>query len=268
MPTNVAVAVPPATTRRFQRTRFFFSAALILLLTVLVGFAPTLFLRPFFNVPPIPLHLYFHGAVLSSWFIWLTAQTWLVASGRTSTHRRIGLFGAAFGGLVVVASLMATFGLIPHIHAQGIELEDALPFVVIALNGSPFASWLDFMSWVVWTNIANVLTFAGCLIAAVLLRRHVEAHKRLMLVASISIIGPPLARISRWPIVGGQEDARIIFAGFVIPILALAVFDVARMKRLHPATALAGGLSVVSTITASIFASSEIAQTLVRALRG
>ena len=267
MPTNVAVAVPPATSRRVQRSRFFFSAALILLLTVLVGFAPTLFLRPFFNVPPIPLYLYVHGAVLSGWFMWLTTQTWLVASGRTSTHRRTGLVGAAFGGLVVVAGLMATFGLIPHIQAEGIELDDALPFVVIALDGSPFASWLDFISWVVWTNVANIVTFAGCLIGAVLLRRRVETHKRLMLVASISIIGPPLARISKWPIVGGQEDARIIFAGFVMLILALALFDVAKMKRLHPATALAGGLSIVATITASIFSSGEIAQTLVRALR-
>lgn len=267
MATNVAVSVPPATTRRVQRSRFFFGAALILLLTVFVGFAPTLFLRAFFDVPPIPMYLYFHGAMVSGWFIWLATQTWLISAGRTSTHRRIGWIGAAFGVLVVVAALTATIGLIPHLYRDGIELDQPLPFAAIALNGSPFATWLEFTSWVVWTNVVNILTFAACVMAAILLRRHIEAHKRLMLVASISIIGPPLARISRWPILGGREDARILFGALVIFILGVAVFDLVRKKRLHPATAIAGVLSVVSTLAGSIFASGELAQSLVRALR-
>jgi hypothetical protein len=267
MPTNLAVAIPAATTRRHHRSTFFIAAAITLLVIVVVGFTPTLFLRALFDVPARPLYLYCHGAILSGWFVWLVVQAGLVWSGRTSTHRRTGWVGAAFGAVVVISSLMATLGLIPNLRGEGVNLDDPLPFVVIALDGSPFSSWIGFTSWVVWTNVVNILTFAGCLIAAILLRRRIEVHKRLMLLASISIIGPPLARISRWPVFGGYEDARIPFAGLVILISALAVHDLVRSRRIHPATAVAGIICIASTAAASIFASSGVAQTLIRSLR-
>ena len=103
-------------------------------------------------MPPRPLYLYFHGAILSGWFVWLVVQAGLVWSGRTSTHRRAGWVGAAFGAMVVVASLMATLGLIPNLRSEGVNLDDPLPFVVIALDGSPFSSWIGFTSWIVWTS--------------------------------------------------------------------------------------------------------------------
>ena len=234
---------------------------------VVVGFAPTLFLRPLFDVPPRPLYLYFHGAVLSGWFVWLVVkQGWCRRAAPAHTVEQDG-WGAGFGAMVVVASLMATLGLIPNLRSEGVNLDDPLPFVVIASDGSPFSSWIGFTSWVVWTNVVNILTFAGCLIAAILLRRRIEVHKRLMLLASISIIGPPLARISRWPVFGGYEDARIPFAGLVILISALAVHDLVISRRIHPATAVAGIICIASTAAASIFATSGVAQTLIRSLR-
>jgi hypothetical protein len=249
------------------KSRFFFTASVVLLLIVVVGFAPTLFLRPLFDVPPIPPYLYFHGAILSGWFLWLVVQARLVSAGRTRTHRRTGWMGAAFGVLVVVAALMATRGLIPNLGGAGVDLDSPLPFVAIGLDGSRFPSWIAFTSWVVWTNVANIVTFAGCVIAAILLRRRTEAHKRLMLLASISIIGPPLARISRWPVFGGSEDARMIFALFLVLIFAVALHDLLRRRRIHPATTVGGVLCIVPTVAASIFANSAFAQALVRALR-
>ena len=32
---------------------------------------------------------------------------------------------------------------------------------LIALDGSPFSSWISFTSWIFWTNVVNILTFAG-----------------------------------------------------------------------------------------------------------
>jgi len=46
-----------------------------LLAALLVGFAPTLFLRSLFDVPPIPAYLYVHGIVLTTWFVLVFAQT-------------------------------------------------------------------------------------------------------------------------------------------------------------------------------------------------
>ena len=50
--------------------------------------------REFFPVEPIPGYLYVHGAVLTSWFVWLVLQTSLVRGGNTALHRRMGVIGA------------------------------------------------------------------------------------------------------------------------------------------------------------------------------
>jgi hypothetical protein len=55
----------------------------VTLVIVLAGFARTLYLRPVFQPQPIPAHLYVHGLVLTSWFVWLWVQTLLVQTGRS-----------------------------------------------------------------------------------------------------------------------------------------------------------------------------------------
>jgi hypothetical protein len=77
---------------------------------LIVGFAPSLYLRAFFDVPPIAGYLHVHGAVVTSWFVWLVLQTSMVRTGRTATHRRLGVIGAVIAVLVVFAGPMATVG--------------------------------------------------------------------------------------------------------------------------------------------------------------
>jgi hypothetical protein len=78
----------------------------------MIGFAPTLYLRPLFAVPPIPGYLYVHGSVLTAWFVWLVVQTTMVRTGRTALHRRFGVIGAVIAAAVVVAGPMATMGFV------------------------------------------------------------------------------------------------------------------------------------------------------------
>lgn len=80
-----------------RRDRFFLGMSLILLLTVLIGFAPTLYLAALRDLPPLPGHLHVHGAILTSWFVWLAVQTSLVKASRIDLHRRLGAAGSAIG---------------------------------------------------------------------------------------------------------------------------------------------------------------------------
>jgi len=48
---------------------------------------------------------------------------------------------------------------------------------------------LVFISGVVWANIASVVTFAALIAAAVIIRSRSDVHKRLILVAPVSILG-------------------------------------------------------------------------------
>jgi uncharacterized membrane protein YozB (DUF420 family) len=123
-----------------------------------------------------------------------------------------------------------------------------------------------FLSNVVYANIGSLLSFATFLVAAVVLRRNSQTHKRLMLLASISIIGPALARISRWPGFGGEQGpfAGLVFLGF---LLALVVHDLLSRRRLHPSTVIGVLWMMLINFGASIVGRSEAGQMLIHKLR-
>jgi len=91
-------AVPP------RWRSFFLLLAAVLLVGLLAGFARTFFLRGFFDVPPLPMYLYGHGAVLTSWFVLVFIQASLVSARRLDVHRRLGVAGAVIAALVVLIS--------------------------------------------------------------------------------------------------------------------------------------------------------------------
>ena len=70
---------------RWQSDRLFFTGmALVSLLTMLVGFAPTYFLRNT-DLPPLTSFYHLHGLVFTAWILLFLAQTALVAAHRTDS---------------------------------------------------------------------------------------------------------------------------------------------------------------------------------------
>jgi len=227
------------------RTGYFFWVSVLLIVFVVVGFSPTLYLREFFPALPIPGYLYVHGAVLTAWFVWLVLQTSLVRKGDTAAHRRMGTLGAVIGAGTVVVGPMASVGVVGRLRAAGLDWDSdisALPF--LGVQGVPMA---HFAAQVVWVNLVSIAVFAGLLIAALLLRRNPEAHKRLMLLGSIVIVAPALARISRWPVIGG-EDSGFIPAMLLLLVLSVAVHDLLTLRRLHRATWIGIAVIIVGTV--------------------
>ena len=104
-----ATVMSPAV-RDERRNKFYRTMAGVLLLTVLVGFSTKFFLRPLFDVPPIPsIYLYLHGAIMTGWYLLFLVQTSLVLAGRTPLHRRMGVFGAFLGAAVFVSAIVVNF---------------------------------------------------------------------------------------------------------------------------------------------------------------
>jgi len=87
-----------------------------------------------------------------------------------------------------------------------------------------------------------------------------------MLLASISIIGPALARVARWPVFGGEQGPFIpvVFWGLV---LALAVHDLMSRRRLHPATVIGALLLMLIRYGTGLAGRSDVGQTLIGELR-
>src|SRR5580698_9819445 len=92
--------------RRFDHV-FFTSMALVMLVTVFVGFAHTYYLAGIFRAPLPSRIIHIHGAVFSCWILLLIAQTSLVAAGRVDVHRRLGLLGFGLACLMVMLGLLA-----------------------------------------------------------------------------------------------------------------------------------------------------------------
>jgi hypothetical protein len=245
-----------------RRDSFFFGMSIALLLAVVIGFAPTLYLSAFRDSPPLPGHLHVHGAILTGWFVWLAVQTSLIRANRIALHRRLGAVGAVLGLAVVFAGPLATFNVMPRIRAAGFDLDMDIGTLGIGGLGSG-VSIARFMSGVVWANLASIVTFAVLLLSAILLRRRSESHKRLMLLASISIVAPALARISRWPALGGEQGPFIPLA-LLLLLLAVVLHDVVSRRRVHPATWRGATFAVLMDLAGGAIGASPFGEAFVR----
>ena len=190
------------------RSKFFLYLSFALLVIVLVGFSPTFYLRAFFDVPVIPLYVYAHGAALTAWFTWFCVQTTAINLGRVDLHRRLGTIGISISILVLLSGAVAALGLAPRLLEKYGNIDADLPRI----------------AGVVWGNIGMLVAFTGFVVAAVLNRQRAEIHKRLMLLASISISLPAFGRIAKFPVVDVPEGP-FAFAALLVLLITLAIFD-------------------------------------------
>ncbi len=190
--------------------RLYTWAAFFIPLIVLVGFARTYYLKGLFGTPALPsLLVHLHGIVMTSWVVLFVAQVWLVASGRTKTHQRLGVFGAILALLVFVVGI-----------ATGIA--------GAARGASPGPPPLQFLV----IPLGDMVLFGILVGAALYFRRKMDIHKRLMLLAAVNLLAPAIARIPlQFIAVGGP----LAFFGFTDLCLLVCVgFDTVKHRRLHP----------------------------------
>jgi hypothetical protein len=174
-------------TKRQYDNYFFSVMALLILATVFVGFARTYFLAGVFRAPLPNLLIHIHGAVFSSWILLLIAQTALVSAGRVDIHRRLGLVG--FG----LACLMVTLGVLAASNS-------------LARNFSPPGSGFDPRTFYA-IPIGDMLIFATLVFFAYRARFDPAAHKRLILIATISLMDAPTGRPPFTVITGHPSSA-------------------------------------------------------------
>jgi hypothetical protein len=160
--------------RRYDHL-FFSSMSLLILISVFIGFAHTYFLAGVFRAPlPAPI-IHFHGAVFSCWILLLVVQTSLVSAHRVDIHRRLGIFGFCLACLMVVLGVLAaTNALARNASPPGI---DPKTFYVIPLG--------------------DMFSFAVLIFFAFLYRSNSPAHKRLILIATVTLL---TAAFARWPV--------------------------------------------------------------------
>jgi len=200
---------------------FYTGMSLVIVATVFVGFAPTYYLKSYFHAAPLPPLVHLHGLVFTGWILLFVTQTVLVAGRRIDLHRRLGLVGAVLAALLVVIGLTTAIVSARRNFAAGNQ--GALTFLAI-----PFGDMLVF----------SVLVTAG-----IRYRRRAEAHKRLMLLATISILD---AAIVRWPLAIMAAGPVAFFGVTDLLIVAGLVYDLVSRRRVHPAY-IWGGLLILAS---------------------
>ena len=98
------------------------------------------------------------------------------------------------------------------------------------------------------------MLFTAFVSLAVVFRKRPEAHKRLTLLASFSIVGPAMARFTEWPIFPGGVNARPFYGigGLLLLFGGLIVHDVIVRRRPHPASWI-GALAILASLAAAVF---------------
>jgi hypothetical protein len=139
------------------------------------GFAPTYWLqlapRTFIGSPLVHLH----AVLFSAWTLLFVFQASLAARGRLARHRAWGLLGVSIATAMVLVGCAAATEALRDRLAAGLG-DAARAFFIVP--------------------ISLMVLFGGFVFAAVANASRPETHKRLMALATISILPPAIARIS------------------------------------------------------------------------
>jgi len=230
MATGVAVASASKVTTypRASERRFYIAVGIIVVVICLAGFGPSI-VDPASRNQPLPMTplVVTHTIAASAWVLLFLVQTILVATGRTSIHRRLGVLGLLIGIVFVVSGFVTGveearrgFDLSGDLVRRGTAVDPA--FILAPVNGF---------------GLFAALTGAG-----LWFRRRPDVHKRLMALTMLGgIVGAPIAHLV------GHYPALQIGGGVLAPLSNLvllslvAIHDRLTLGRIHPVS-LWGGL--------------------------
>jgi hypothetical protein len=210
-----AAALPQKVAR--QDRLFHTSMAIACLITVVIGFGPTYFYKPFRPSPPLIPLLHVHGIVFTAWLLLVIVQSALVRSGRVALHMRLGMLGAFLAASVVVLGiLVARNGAIRGVSGDGMG---PLGFMIF-----PFG---------------QIVLYAGFIGAGLWYRRKPEIHRRLILVGTICMLTPAISRM---------VDRRAVLAMFITLgfVVVAMIHDFLTRRKVHPVYIIGAVILLVS----------------------
>jgi len=200
---------------------FYVSGAALALLIMLWGFAKTYYLKVVFGTPEIRPLVQVHGFIMTLWFTLFLVQCWLVASKRVKLHMRLGIFGGLLAATLVGVGTATAISGARLGHSPG---PPPLVFLVVPLG--------------------DLLIFSVLVGLGLYLRANREAHRRLMLLATLSILTAAIARI---PVAAIHDGGILMYFGLKdLVIVTFVAYDTWKSRRLHPAFGWGALLIIVS----------------------
>jgi hypothetical protein len=213
---------------RSAERKFYSRMALFLAALVLLGFAPSFYLRDIVPSyprpnPTLPPTVILHGSVFTLWMLAIVAQTQLIAARRPDVHMKLG-----------AATILLATAIIPIMYLTTV-------WQVARATQPPFT---DPLTWTI-VPLAGIIPFAIMIWQGWAHRRNAQWHKRAMLGAAILIVaGPSIGRLPIAPptLIGITFQFLLCLALFI----PLFVWDRRTQGRVHPATWLGFAMLAIS----------------------
>jgi hypothetical protein len=191
---------------------FFALMAVLLCAVVFIGFGPTYFRAGVVRAPlPSPI-LHYHGAVFTLWMLLFVTQTALISARRVAWHRSFGIFAFCLPPIMIVLGVLAALDAL----ARGVQIGPLDPSVSLAIPLIGI-TWFTMLIYKAWDT-----------------RRRPDAHKRLVLLATIALCDAALGRFP-WSRIGLPPAAGAV-VGLGILILLVVIYDFVSLHRLHRTT--------------------------------
>jgi len=200
---------------------FFPVMSLVIFGVVFFGFAQSYFLAGMVRAKLPNLLVHIHGAIFVSWILLLIVQNFLVALRKVKWHMALGVLGLVLPPLMVVFGVLTLFDSIRR-NATG------LPPQLLLVGDSE-----------------ELILFAVLIGWAMIVRRKPAAHKRLMILGTMAILGPA---INRWPFPDAIRLPATVALTLVLPLIVVA-YDLWSMRRVQRETLIGTSLIVVVALT-------------------
>ena len=210
---------------------FFLRGAIAMALVIVAGFSFQLAMgRSTFASPPL---VHAHAIVFMGWIAIYVTQNVLVATDRISLHRRLGWIAAGWIVLMIVLGIAVTVAM---------ARRGQVPFFFRPLHFLVF-------------DPVSLFAFAGLTIAAIVMRRRTEWHRRLHFCGTALLMGPGFGRLLPMPLLQPWAFEATFAAVMIFPIVGV-VSDLRRSGRVHPTwkwgiAAMLGSLVLIQAITYS-----------------
>jgi hypothetical protein len=214
--------MPASRIKRFEPyhgwdRNFFLSYLGLIWFVILLGFVPDMIQHFQTHETAYPLVVHFHAAVFVGWLLLLTAQILLIRIKRRDIHKKLGIAGVGLAVAIVILGPITAL----TVDRQSLGLPGYQP---------------QFLS----VQLLDIIAFAGVAAAAIAMRSDPAAHKRLILLATLSIIDAGFSRTSLrhslamllgngfWPFM-----VEIYLANGLL-IFGIGAYDLVTRRRLHP----------------------------------
>jgi hypothetical protein len=225
------VATAPSDRAFFSRMAYACAAVGVL------GFAPTYWIPLLTGSLTLPAILHLHAGVFYSWLTLFVVQSRLVAARQLSRHRTVGVAAVSLATAMCFVGTLAAVSSMRAGEAAGFGAQ-ARAFSVVPLTGIAF--------------------FAALFVIALLKVSRPDVHKRLMLVATVSLLNAAVGRLFilalGFPSPAVAVEPPPVFVTIMPGLIADALlipallYDRRHLGHVHPTYWLAGAALIASQL--------------------